>query len=84
MRTPEEEQQDFELLKVFLLEHGYQEPFYTTDEVQKVYEITSFCYSIPFCTRRADGVKGHMRFADAQACLGEGHYARLYFGFQAS
>ena len=84
MRISEEEQQDLELLKAFLREHNYPEPYYTTKEVIEIYKITSFCYSISFCTRRADGVKGNMRFADAEACIGEGHYARLYFGFVAS
>ena len=81
-RTPKE-LEDLELLKKFIAEEiGNPGPYLTTEEVEDTYKIVDFCFAIPSVIRKSDGQPGYMRFADAQACLGEGHYGRLYFGFR--
>ena len=46
---------------------------WNTEEVQKDFEVTGFLSPMCFATRRADGVKGALRFT---------HNPRFYFDFQ--
>ena len=73
---------DEKLLATWLEEQGYPNPYWTTTQVQEEFEITGFMAPVCFATRRADGVKGTLCWADAEACMGYPVMARLYFGFR--
>lgn len=45
---------------------------WTTDELREDFEVHSFLAPFVFVTRKADGVKGALRFA---------HHPRVYFDF---